>query len=130
MDLQTLRDGTIPNITHGQLVELLSEDRDFGNVATLFDGKGNFLQAVDAETVARSTDIEGWQDSYVALSGGNVENGEPRVAFVLIWRTRASGRSKFCNIVIPRRQVAATLASYLADDDSWRSVGSWINLPA
>ena len=118
MDLQTFRDGDVLDVTAARVAELLSADRDFGGLATVMDGKGNFLQAVEAQRGARQTGERKWPDT----------SRDSREMFVLIWRKRRFRASRFCDTAIPKEQVVKVLTEYLAGGDSWQTIGRWISL--
>jgi hypothetical protein len=126
MDLETEADGVVPSVTTADIDRLLADDREFGDLITLSAAEGVFLQAGEAQWVARNTDINGWEESYEASLAGWAKGGRPPPRYVLWFREPEEPAMRVATTVLVLTELRETFRQYLADDLAWQSGRSWV----
>src|SRR4051794_2943756 len=105
MELEIEADGTVCDVTEDEVVRLLADERDSGELFTLTPGESRFLQAGEAQWVVRTTDINGWEDSYFASLAGLPEREPPPPRYVIWHREPDDDRMSFATQILTRGEL-------------------------
>lgn len=124
MDLDTAADGTISDATEDDVRRVLADDRDPGELFTLSAADSEFIQAGEAQWVARTTDINGWEESYhSAVAGLTEETPPPRY---VLWHREPDDHCMWvATQVLSRGEVREAFRQFLRGDRGWHSARSW-----